>query len=35
FHGMQTAYAPLADACKACGLCVVACPEDAITLVQR
>jgi NAD-dependent dihydropyrimidine dehydrogenase PreA subunit len=34
-HGRQTAYAPLADACQACGLCVVACPEQAITLVAR
>lgn len=34
-HGMQTAYTPNADACKACGLCVVACPEKAITLVRR
>jgi ferredoxin len=24
-----------ADACKACGLCVVACPERAITLQPR
>lgn len=31
-HGMQTAYAPRADACRACGLCVVACPEAAIRL---
>jgi NAD-dependent dihydropyrimidine dehydrogenase PreA subunit len=34
-HGMQTAYAPFAAACQACGLCVVACPEHAITLVPR
>jgi ferredoxin len=34
-HGMRTAYTPRADACKACGLCVVACPEKAITLVRR
>ena len=33
FHGMQTAYTPNAAACQACGLCVVACPEKAITLV--
>lgn len=32
-HGKQTAYTPRADACRACGLCVVACPERAITLV--
>jgi NAD-dependent dihydropyrimidine dehydrogenase PreA subunit len=32
-HGRQTAYAVRADACHACGLCVVACPEKAITLV--
>lgn len=32
-HGMQTAYTPRADQCKACGLCVVACPEGAITLL--
>lgn len=34
-HGKQTAYTPNADACKACGLCVVACPEKAITLQRR
>lgn len=33
-HGMQTAYTPRADACRACGLCVVACPEQAIRLVR-
>lgn len=33
-HRMQTAYTPKADACQACGLCVVACPEKAITLVR-
>jgi 4Fe-4S ferredoxin len=32
-HGRMTAYTPRADACQACGLCVVACPESAITLV--
>jgi NAD-dependent dihydropyrimidine dehydrogenase PreA subunit len=34
-HRRQTAYTPKADACHACGLCVVACPEAAITLVRR
>jgi NAD-dependent dihydropyrimidine dehydrogenase PreA subunit len=33
-HKKQTAYAVRADACKACGLCVVACPEKAIQLVK-
>ncbi len=33
-HRRQTAYAVRADACHACGLCVVACPEAAITLVR-
>jgi 4Fe-4S ferredoxin len=31
-HGMQVAYVPNVDACRACGLCVGACPESAITL---
>jgi 4Fe-4S ferredoxin len=31
-HGKQTAHTPRATACQACGLCVVACPEQAITL---
>ena len=31
-HGRKTAYTPSADRCQACGLCVVACPEKAITL---
>ncbi len=33
-HGMQTAYTPRADQCRACGLCVVACPEGAIRLAE-
>ena len=33
-HGKQTAHTPNAGACQACGLCVVACPERAITLVR-
>ena len=32
-HGKKTAYTPRADACRACGLCVVACPERALRLV--
>ena len=31
-HGMQVAYAPNSDACRSCGRCVSACPEQAITL---
>ena len=33
-HGRKTAYTPNAAACQACGLCVVACPEKAISLVK-
>jgi NAD-dependent dihydropyrimidine dehydrogenase PreA subunit len=32
-HRRLTAYTPQAADCRACGLCVVACPKDAITLV--
>jgi 4Fe-4S ferredoxin len=31
-HRWQQAFASNADACQACGLCVAACPEKAITL---
>src|SRR4051794_32958171 len=31
-HGRKSAYTPRADACQACGLCVVVCPEKAVTL---
>ena len=34
-HGMKVAYTPNEDACRACGLCVTACPERAITLARR
>ena len=34
-HGRMTAYTPAADACRACGLCVKVCPEDAIRLVKN
>ena len=33
FHGGKQAYTPKADQCHACGLCVTACPEQAIRLV--
>lgn len=32
-HKRQTAYTLRAADCHACGLCVVACPENAITLL--
>jgi 4Fe-4S ferredoxin len=31
-HGMKVAYTSNADACRACGLCVGSCPENAIML---
>jgi 4Fe-4S ferredoxin len=34
-HRMQTSYTPRAADCHACGLCVAACPEKAITLSRR
>ena len=33
-HGNRQAFAVLAEACHACGLCVQACPERAIRLVK-
>lgn len=33
-HGRMTAYTPGVGDCQACGLCVVACPEKAIRLVD-
>jgi NAD-dependent dihydropyrimidine dehydrogenase PreA subunit len=33
-HRRRTAYTPNATACRACGLCVVACPEAAISLTR-
>jgi 4Fe-4S ferredoxin len=32
-HGGKQAFTVRADACRACGLCVIACPEQAITLI--
>ena len=34
-HSRLSAYTPQASLCQACGLCVVACPEKAITLVAN
>jgi 4Fe-4S ferredoxin len=33
-HGNRQAFAVRADACHACGLCVAACPENAIRLAK-
>ena len=33
-HGGRVSYTPKADQCHACGLCVKACPEQAIKLVK-
>ena len=33
-HGWRQAYAVRADQCRACGLCVEACPEKAIKLAR-
>src|SRR5262244_3759667 len=33
-HGYHQAFAVRVEACHACGLCVKACPERAITLVR-
>jgi len=33
-HGWQQALTPHAEACHACGRCVAACPERAITLAR-
>ena len=31
-HGRRVALTPNADQCRGCGLCVVACPEHALSL---
>ncbi len=31
-HRKLTVYTPRAEQCRACGLCVAACPEKALTL---
>jgi NAD-dependent dihydropyrimidine dehydrogenase PreA subunit len=34
-HGYRQAFAVHAEACGSCGLCVTACPEEAIKLARR
>jgi 4Fe-4S ferredoxin len=34
-HGGRQAFVSEPDACRACQLCVVACPEDALTLAPN
>jgi 4Fe-4S ferredoxin len=34
-HRWKQAIVSMPDACQACGLCVSACPEKAITLAKR
>jgi NAD-dependent dihydropyrimidine dehydrogenase PreA subunit len=34
-HGNKRAFVVDADACRGCGLCVEACPENAIKLKRR
>jgi len=33
-HGNRQAFAVRANDCRACGLCITACPESAITLLR-
>lgn len=33
-HGNRQAYAVHTESCRGCGLCVIACPEQAISLIR-